>query len=51
MALQASGSSISDSQIRNEFAGVAQVSFSQYFRHAEPTDGLEDLPCRKMERK
>ena len=42
MALQASGS-ISASQIRNEFAGVTQVSFSDYFRHAEPTDGLEDF--------
>lgn len=42
MALQASGP-ISASQIRNEFAGVRQVSFSQYFRHAEPTDGLEDF--------
>lgn len=44
MALQASGS-ISASQIRNEFAGVTQVSFSisQYFRHAEPTNGLEDF--------
>ena len=42
MALQASGP-ISASQIRNEFAGVTQVSFSQYFRHAEPTDGLEDF--------
>ena len=42
MALQASGP-ISASQIRNEFAGVTQVSFSKYFRHAEPTDGLEDF--------
>ena len=42
MALQASGP-ISASQIRNEFAGVTQVSFSDYFRHAEPTDGLEDF--------
>ena len=42
MALQASGP-ISASQIRNEFAGVAQVSFSDYFRHAEPTNGLEDF--------
>lgn len=42
MALQASGS-ISASQIRNEFAGVTQVSFSDYFRHAEPTNGLEDF--------
>ena len=42
MALQASGS-ISASQIRNEFAGVTQVSFSKYFRHAEPTNGLEDF--------
>jgi len=42
MALQASGP-ISASQIRNEFAGDTQVSFSQYFRHAEPTDGLEDF--------
>ena len=40
MALQSSGP-ISASQIRNEFAGVIQVSFSKYFRHAEPTDGLE----------
>jgi hypothetical protein len=40
MALQSSGP-ISASQIRNEFAGVTQVSFSKYFRHAEPTDGLE----------
>ena len=42
MALQSSGP-ISASQIRNEFAGVTQVSFSKYFRHAEPTDGLEDF--------
>ena len=42
MALQSSGP-ISASQIRNEFAGVTQVSFSKYFRHAEPTNGLEDF--------
>jgi hypothetical protein len=42
MALQSSGP-ISASQIRNEFAGVRQVSFRKYFRHAEPTNGLEDF--------